>query len=114
MFHVQSRAVGDNLVMELDGPLGREGGELILRTVQEQPVLPRRLVLNFARVGTINTAGLGGVLWAVRLVTRAGNQVFAFGLSDHFCKVFHVMGLTHYIALVENEAAALHEGEAEA
>lgn len=95
------------MLLDLAGQLGREGGEMILRTVQEESPPPARLVLNFERVSTMNTAGLGGVLWAVRVVTRGGNQVFAYGLSDHFRKVFHVMGLTQYISLVENEAAAL-------
>lgn len=113
MFDLQLRPMGDSLVLDLTGPLGREGGERILQAVHEQAALPRRLVLNFTHVGTMNTAGLGGVLWAVRLVTRAGNQVFAYGLTDHFRKVFHVMGLTQYISLVESEAAALRDGEAQ-
>jgi anti-anti-sigma factor len=111
MFDVQVRSVGGALIVDLAGALGREGGEQILQVVQGQPAVPRRLVLNFARVSTLNTAGLGGVLWAVRVVTKAGNQAFAFGLTDHFRKVFHVMGLTHYIALVADEASSLGEGE---
>lgn len=107
MFEVQVRHVQERMILDLNGSLGREGGEAILRIVQEQPVLPRRLVFNFARVGQMNTAGIGGVLWVVRLATRQGGHVSAFGLNDHFRKVFHVMGLTQYIRLAADEAAAL-------
>lgn len=109
MFSLQTRTVGDSLVLDLSGSLGREGGEKILGVIEKLPVLPGRLVLNFDGVASMNTAGLGGVLWAVRKMNKAEKQVFAFGLSDHFRKVFHVMGLTQYIAVVEDETAALRE-----
>lgn len=80
---------------------------MILHAVEGLPSLPQRLVLNFSGVTTMNTAGLGGVLWAVRLVAKAGGQVSAFGLTSHFQKVFYVMGLTQYIAVVTDEATAL-------
>jgi len=107
MFDVQLRKMHDSLVLDLAGSLGREGGEKILRVVEGLPQLPERLLLNFGGVESMNTAGLGGVLWAVRKLNKAQKQVFAYGLSDHFRKVFHVMGLTQYIAVVEDEPAAL-------
>ena len=107
MFDVETRIMGETVLLALEGPLGREGGEMILHVVQGLPSLPKRLVLNFSGVPTMSTAGLGGVLWAVRLMAKAGGQVYAFGLSSHFQKVFHVMGLTQYIAIAKDEAAAL-------
>lgn len=107
MLDLQMRTFPEHVVLDLAGPLGREGGEAVLHTVQRLSPLPARLVLNFSRVESMSTAGLGGVLWAVRLITKAGNQVFAYGLTDHFRKVFHVMGLTQFIAVVEDEATAL-------
>lgn len=107
MFELYTRTQPDCLILDLVGPIGREGGEAILQVVQEQPALPERLILNFTRVDIISTAGLGGVLWAVRLVARAGHQTFAFGLNSHLRKVFHVMGITQYVAIVEDEASAL-------
>lgn len=107
MFDVKTRSVGESLVLDLAGPLGREGGEMVLSILGDQALRFGRLVLNFTGVTTMNTAGLGGILWAVRQASRTGTQVLAFGLSDHFRKVFHVMGLTQYIIVVADEAAAL-------
>lgn len=108
MFELHVRPVADGVVLDLQGPLGREGGEAVLQAVQGLEPLPHRLVLNFSAAGPINTSGLGGVLWAVRLVTRAGGLVTAYGLNDHFRKVCHVMGLTAYIRLDLDEASALN------
>jgi stage II sporulation protein AA (anti-sigma F factor antagonist) len=107
VFDVQTRTRGESLLLDLTGPLGREGGEMILHLLEGLPSLPQKLVLNFTGVTTMNTAGLGGVLWAVRLMAKAGGQVSAFGLTSHFQKVFYVMGLTQYIAVVTDEVTAL-------
>lgn len=104
---MSERSIAGGIALDLCGDLGREAGEAVLRAVQDRPELPGRLVLNFSRAGRISTAGLGGVLWAVRLVTRAGGQVAAYGLTDHYRKVFHVMGLTQYIRICLDEPAAL-------
>lgn len=101
------RKVVDGILVEIRGPLGKEGGEALLRVVQDQGAVPRHLVLNMTGVGVINTAGIGGVLWAVRLVAKAGGRASAYGLSDHFRKIFHVMGLTQYLFVAADEEAAL-------
>lgn len=107
LFDLQLHTAQDTLRLDVAGPLGREGGEAISAAVQAQTPPPKRLVLNFTRTSTISTAGLGGVLWAVRLVTKAGGRVSAYGLGDHFRKVFHIMGITQYVGLYLDEAAAM-------
>ena len=108
MFELHVRLIADGVILDLQGALGKEGGEAILQAVQGLAPLPDRLVLTFSGAGPINTAGLGGVLWAVRLVTRAGGLVTAYGLSEHFRKVCHVMGLTAYLRIELDENAALN------
>lgn len=107
MFELQLHTTLDMLVLDVTGPLGREGGEAINAVVQAQTPPPKRLVLNFTQTTTISTAGLGGVLWAVRLVTKAGGRVCAYGLNEHFRKVFHIMGITRYVGLYLDETAAM-------
>lgn len=74
MSQIQMRPVPAGLAIDITGALGRDGGEAIVRLVQGQATPPGRLVLNFTHAGPINTAGLGGVLWVVRLVTKAGGR----------------------------------------
>ncbi|HYF94754.1 MAG TPA: STAS domain-containing protein [Symbiobacteriaceae bacterium] len=107
MFELQVRMAAGTVILDIAGPLAREGGDAVCDAVQALAPLPAHLVLNFSRAGMISTAGLGGLLWAVRLVTRAGGRVSAYGLNDHFRKVFHVVGITQFVSLYYDEAAAL-------
>lgn len=107
VFEVGVRRLPDGLTLDLSGLLGQEGGDAIVRAVEEQPTSPRRLVLNFTAARHINTAGLGGVLWVVRQVTRAGGQVSAYGVSEHLQNIFFVMGLTQHLRVCASEAEAL-------
>lgn len=106
-FAVNVRHLPDGLLLDVTGPVGQEGGEAIRRVVEEASALPARLVFNLTGAHPISTAGIGGILYTVRLVTRAGGRAAAYGLSDHHRKVFHVMGLTQYIRLCLDEASAL-------
>jgi len=106
MYDIETRSLPNGLILDLAGPLGQEAGDAVVQLVQGLDAPPQRLVLNFTGTGPIVTAGLGGVLWAVRFVHRAGGQVTAYGLTDHFRKVFHVMGLTQYIRLCPDEESA--------
>lgn len=105
-FQLQARRIPGGVSLDMVGPLGQEGGDAIRQAVTESEP-PGRLVLNFTRTFPLSTAGLAGVLFTVRHVTRAGGRVSAYGLSDHYRKVFHVMGLTHYVRVCLDEASAL-------
>lgn len=107
MFDVGVREMSGGLVLDLSGDFGREGGEAVMRAAQARSVLPGRLVLNFSGVGTMNSAGLGGVIWVVRAVTRAGGQVRVYGLTDHLRRILHVMGLVEYVTICADERSAL-------
>lgn len=106
-FEVRLRHVAGSVMLDLLGPLGQEGGDALRRVVNDLPQVPSHLVLNFSDAAPISTAGLGGVLFTVRLVIKAGGRASAYGLTDHHRKVFHVMGLTQYIQVCLTEADAL-------
>ncbi len=107
MFEVATRRAGESCVIDLAGEFGRDGGEAIINAVQENWSPPLRLVLNFSGVSTINSAGLGGVIWSVRYVTRAGGESRAYGLSEHLRRILYVMGLVAYLQICPDEAGAL-------
>lgn len=106
-FHVGVRPLAEGVVLDLAGPLGQEGGDLIRQTVAGLERLPAHLVINFADAFPMSTAGVGAILFVVRQVVKAGGRASAFGLSDHYRRVFHVMGLNQYIRICVDEAAAL-------
>ncbi|NDJ84859.1 MAG: STAS domain-containing protein [Chloroflexi bacterium] len=63
------------------------------------------VALNFEASDYLNSAGIGLVISLVEDATRAGREVYAYGLSSHYRKLFSMVGLTERLTLVPNEQA---------
>jgi anti-anti-sigma regulatory factor len=61
------------------------------------------VAMNFETSDYLNSAGIGLVISLVEDATRAGRQVFAYGLSSHYRKLFSMVGLTERLTLVPTE-----------
>lgn len=64
------------------------------------------MVLDFSGVDYINSAGLALLIGLVRRCREAGRTMGAVKLSDHYRKIFHMIGLSDYITLFDSEDAA--------
>ncbi|HEY3366326.1 MAG TPA: STAS domain-containing protein [Symbiobacteriaceae bacterium] len=104
---MRTRFFSGGLIVDLSGPLCREAGDEVVRILQDLPVRPTRLVLNFTHVGSIDAAGAGRVLAAVRIVTRAGGEATAYGLTEAVGQACEELGLTRAVRLCPAEASAL-------
>ncbi len=65
------------------------------------------IALDFTSCEYINSAGIAVIIGVVTEARRKGQDVYAFGLSSHYQKLFRMVGLTDYMAICENEAEAL-------
>lgn len=79
--------------------------------LQEQ-ILPqgseiKALVFNFAGVDYINSAGISLLIRVVRQAREKSVAALGYGLSDHYHKIFQMVGLNSYLYLYPNETAAL-------
>jgi anti-anti-sigma regulatory factor len=63
------------------------------------------VAMNFEASDYLNSAGIGLIISLVEDATRAGRQVYAYGLSSHYRKLFSMVGLTERLKLVPNEQA---------
>jgi anti-sigma B factor antagonist len=72
----------------------------------------RSIVLNFSDLAYMNSGGLGVLVTLLVRVNRAGRQVVAYGLSEHYRQILAVTRLDEAIRLVPDEAAALATGGA--
>ncbi|RMF58122.1 MAG: anti-sigma factor antagonist [Calditrichaeota bacterium] len=62
---------------------------------------------NFSDVSYINSAGMA-ILIGILTKSRKRNQtLLAWGLTEHFQKIFGMVGITKYMPHLENEDAAL-------
>ena len=67
----------------------------------------KALVLHFAKVDYINSAGIALLIRVVRQAREKPIAVLAYGVSNHYVKIFQMVGLTNYLYLYPNEATAL-------
>lgn len=65
------------------------------------------IALDFTACEYINSAGIAVIIGVVTEARRKGQEVYAFGLSAHYQKLFRMVGLTDYIAICASESEAL-------
>jgi len=74
----------------------------------------RHVLLNFRQNDYINSAGIAILIGIVTEVNR-NNQKLAFsGLSQHFQKIFRMVGLAQYAEIYQNEDEAVESLKAAA
>ena len=65
------------------------------------------ILLNFAGVDYINSAGVSAVIGVLTEARKADQQVLVTGLTPHYKKIFQMMGLAQYAPLFDTEADAV-------
>ena len=66
----------------------------------------RRILLLFSKESYINSGGIAVLIGIVSESRKQGQQIRIAGLSEHFQKIFHMVGLARYakICLTEEDA----------
>ena len=67
----------------------------------------RRILLNFKGVEYLNSSGIALVIQLLMEASKGGQTVAICGLTQHFTKVFTMVGITKYATLYGDEAGAL-------
>lgn len=102
------RWVGVVPVVELRGDIDAPGehvleGAFKTATSTSAPLI----VLNLLRVGFINSKGIALIVSLLARTRRAGRRLSVYGLSDHYRHIFEITRLSEYIAIYDDESAAL-------
>jgi anti-anti-sigma factor len=105
---VSTRNKGDVAVIDIKGDVSAVTGEAIEEAYQQ---LSRdgsnKILLAFGKNCYINSGGIA-ILINMVAETQDNEQIIRItGLSDHFHKIFDMVGLTRYIKIFPSEAAAL-------
>ncbi len=69
----------------------------------------KRVVLDFRELEYLNSSGIGLVVTMLVRANRAGQQLAAFGLTEHYRHIFELTRLNDAIAIHDDERAALGE-----
>jgi anti-anti-sigma factor len=67
----------------------------------------RFVLLNFRQNDYINSAGIAILIGIVTEVTRNNQKLAVSGLSQHFQKIFRMVGLAQYAEIYQDEDEAL-------
>ncbi|MFQ3632661.1 STAS domain-containing protein [Roseiflexus sp.] len=67
----------------------------------------RNILLNFRQNDYINSAGIAILIGVVTEVNRNNQRLAVSGLSQHFQKIFRMVGLAQYIDIYQDEDEAI-------
>jgi anti-sigma B factor antagonist len=81
--------------------------ELMAAYTEASAAGARTIVLNFTDVGYINSSGIGLLVTLLIRANRNGHRLFAYGLSQHYQRIFELTRLNEAIRVFEDEQAAL-------
>jgi anti-sigma B factor antagonist len=98
--------VPEEVRIRLRGDLNARADETLSSAYAQVAALgPRRLSLDFARVGYINSTGIALVVRLLADARRDGRTVRALGLTEHYREIFRITRLSDFMEIVEGDAA---------
>jgi anti-anti-sigma factor len=97
-------------IIELRGEINA-GAEAGLNAAYAQAARddPELILLNFERVGYINSTGIALVVGLLAQARKQKRRLVACGLSPHYREIFEITRLVDYMPLFSDEATALTE-----
>ena len=105
-FGAQVVEVPDEVRVRMRGDLDTRADETLATAYGRVVALgPRRLSLDFGRVGYINSTGIALVVRLLAEARRDGRTVRAIGLTEHYREIFRITRLSDFMEIVEGDAA---------
>ena len=105
-FGAEITEVPDEVRLRLSGDLNARADETLADAYAQVAALgPRRVSLDFGRVGYINSTGIALVVRLLADARRDGRTVRAVGLTPHYREIFEITRLSDFMEIVEGDAA---------
>ncbi len=92
--------------LRFSGDITSTSKEAVLGTFQALPPEAKHILLDLSKVEYINSSGIALIIQLLMQSRSSGQSVETFGLSDHFRKVFTMVGMTKYTNLHADEISA--------
>ncbi len=67
----------------------------------------RTIILNFTALDYMNSSGIGLLVTLLIRVNRQGQRLLAYGLSEHYRRIFELTRLNEAISVYPDETSAL-------
>jgi len=104
---ISVRNANDVTVFDLEGDFTQMAETAIDSKVKPLIKTGSKIVMNFSRVGYINSSGIAILIALTTMLGVMGSNIRIYGLSPHFQKIFEIVGLTQYIDIHKDENDAL-------
>src|SRR6476661_3035175 len=69
------------------------------------------IILNFAGVEYINSAGIATIISILAEARQRAQQLLIVGLSEHYRKIFRMVGVARYAEILDSERQALERAD---
>jgi len=100
----------DVVFIDIAGDVTAVTGEVVKNAyVDDNVTNSSRILLRFGKDCYINSGGLAFLIDIASEGRKKEQKIAATGLSDHFQKIFHMVGLTRCISVHATEEAALND-----
>ena len=109
-FEVEVRRREDGAVLELRGTVTRAAKAKMESAYEEAAVHRGRILLDFGEVEYINSTGIAVIVGLLAMARAEETEVGAYGLSDHYRKVFQITRLSDFMTMYDDETAATAVG----
>lgn len=107
---VSTRVKGDISVIDMKGDVTALTGQAIEDAYQQTTAAgSKKILLVFSKESYINSGGIATLIGMVSESRKKGQVIRVTGLSEHFQKIFDMVGLTKYIQIFQSEEAALEK-----
>ncbi len=107
---VSTRVTGEVSIIDIKGDVTALTGQPIEDAYKEvSNTGAKKILLHFDKQGYINSGGIAILIGLVSDSRKNGQVIRVTGLSDHFQKIFGMVGLTKYTEIFQSEEAALEK-----
>ena len=99
---------GSTSVVDIRGEVNADAENILVDAYTEASTTGvRAIILNFTHLEYMNSSGIGLLVTLLIRVNRQGQQLMAFGLSEHYQHIFELTRLNEAIPIYETEAETL-------
>ncbi|MQA99102.1 MAG: anti-sigma factor antagonist [Actinobacteria bacterium] len=107
-FDAQVRQEGSVATMDLSGEINRGADDRMTSAYDDVAKTgAATILLNFTRVGYINSTGIAVIVAMLGRARNDGRQVSAYGLTDHYKHLFDITRLSDFMNIYDDESTAL-------
>lgn len=102
---IKERSFSNGVILDLQGDVTKTAEEKLLhwRNWSDEASAGLRVVFNFTDVPYINSAGIAILIRIAQAAGKSGIMLYAFGVSNHYQKMFRLIGLNEFIMIFPDE-----------